>query len=77
MRKTADINRRQFIGLAGMVAAGLVLPGDVFATSEQIYKAIPKTGEKLPVIGMGTSRTFDAGRYRIARKIAAGHPDIL
>jgi len=26
-----------------------------------IKKAIPKTGEQLPVIGMGTSRTFDAG----------------
>ncbi|WP_455234685.1 aldo/keto reductase [Thiogranum longum] len=26
-----------------------------------IKKAIPSTGERLPVIGMGTSRTFDAG----------------
>lgn len=52
--------RREFIGLAGAVTAGLILPGDVFSGSAQIRKAIPKSGEMLPVIGMGTSRTFDA-----------------
>lgn len=60
MSNIANINRRQFIRLAGAVAAGLILPGDVFSTSAHIRKAIPKTGEMLPVIGMGTSRTFDA-----------------
>ena len=48
------------MGLAGVFAAGLVIPGGAFAASGQIRKAIPKTGEMLPVIGMGTSRTFDA-----------------
>ena len=60
MRKTATISRRQFMGLAGALGAGLVFPGSVFAVSGQIHKTILKTGEKLPVIGMGTSRTFDA-----------------
>ncbi len=60
MTKEAKFSRRQFIGLAGALGAGLVLPVSVFATSVQIRKAIPKTSEKLPVIGMGTSRTFDA-----------------
>ncbi len=49
------------MGLAGAVAAGLILPRDVFSSAAHIRKAIPKTGEMLPVIGMGTSRTFDAG----------------
>lgn len=60
MKNTATMSRRQFIGIAGMLTAGVVLPGGVFASSERILKEIPKTGEKLPVIGMGTSRTFDA-----------------
>ena len=61
MKKTEKCSRRQFISLAGALGIGLFLPGITFATSAPIYKTILKTGEKLPVIGMGTSRTFDAG----------------
>lgn len=65
MKKTDKISRRQFIHLAGVLGTGMFLPVDVSATSppvqKAIYKTILKTGEKLPVIGMGTSRTFDAG----------------
>ncbi|MCW8930856.1 MAG: aldo/keto reductase [Gammaproteobacteria bacterium] len=54
------INRRQFISLAMALGAGLMLPGNVTASSSaQIRKTITKSGEKLSVIGMGTSRTFD------------------
>ena len=60
MKNRANMSRRHFIGMAGMLSAGVVLPGGVFASSERILKEIPKTGEKLPAIGMGTSRTFDA-----------------
>lgn len=60
MKNTATMSRRQFISIAGMLTAGLVLPSGAFASSDRILKVIPKTGEKLPVIGMGTSRTFDA-----------------
>ncbi|MFK5947767.1 MAG: aldo/keto reductase [Methylococcales bacterium] len=68
MSKPEKINRRQFIemsmglgmGMAGAVAAGFIFPGSVNAALTSIRKAIPKTGEMLPVIGMGTSRTFDA-----------------
>ena len=46
-----------FCGLG--VAAGTV-PGWLLAKSRPaIRKSIPVSGEKLPVIGMGTSRTFD------------------
>ena len=61
MKKTENISRRQFISLATTLGTGMLLPGEVFATSTPIYKTISKTGEKLPVIGMGTSRTFDVG----------------
>ena len=60
MKNKKNINRREFMGLAGALAAGWVLPDATFAGAGQIRKAIPKTGETLPVIGMGTSRTFDA-----------------
>ncbi len=53
------ISRRQFIRISSYLAAGLVLPIETFAADQQIYKTIPKSGEQLPVIGMGTSRTFE------------------
>ncbi len=31
------------------------------ATSAQLLRAIPSTGEKIPALGLGTSRTFDVG----------------
>jgi diketogulonate reductase-like aldo/keto reductase len=61
MKKTGNVSRRQFISLAATVGIGMVLSEQVFATSAAIHKTISKTGEQLPVIGMGTSRTFDAG----------------
>ena len=60
MTSLTKLNRRQFLGLTGAIAAGLLLPRHVLALSTQIRKAIPKSGEMLPVIGMGTSRTFDS-----------------
>ncbi|MGB3210424.1 MAG: aldo/keto reductase [Desulforhopalus sp.] len=60
MKNEIHISRRRLIGLAGVLAAGWVLPAGSFAESGQIRKVIPQTGEKLPAIGMGTSRTFDA-----------------
>ena len=60
MKKTENSSRRQFICTAATLVTGLVLPAQTLATSAAIHKTILKTGEKLPVIGMGTSRTFDA-----------------
>lgn len=59
--------RRQFLK---MLSAGLVgvwgLPGRVhaqeaMAAATMVTKAIPSSGEALPVIGMGTWRTFNVG----------------
>lgn len=59
MNRDTSINRRQFIGLTSAMVAGTMLSQNSLAKSGQILKGIPKTGEKIPVIGMGTSRTFD------------------
>lgn len=60
MKNASYISRRQFIELAGVLAAGSVFSVNLFAASGQNRKTIPKTGETLPVIGMGTAFTFDA-----------------
>ncbi len=60
--KTA-LSRRQFIQGLGLLSAGIALmPKTVFGESRQpISHVIPSSGERIPVIGMGTSRTFDVG----------------
>lgn len=52
------MKRREFIGAA---AAWSALPL-VGAEHGVITKPVPSSGEQLPVIGMGTWQTFDAGR---------------
>jgi len=57
-------NRREFLckllGLAGLASMPplLMMPNAV-AAANAILRNIPKTQEKLPVIGMGSHRTFD------------------
>ncbi len=56
-----SLTRRALLKLAGRfsLAAG-VCPSRLLAdSSESIQKPIPVSGERLPVIGMGSSRTFD------------------
>lgn len=55
-----SINRRQFIQLASALGVASLWPGHASAASSPILKPIPKSGERIPVIGMGSSRTFDA-----------------
>jgi diketogulonate reductase-like aldo/keto reductase len=63
------ISRRTFVGsLAAALAAAWLNPpgllaGDKAAIGQTaLRKSIPATGETLPVIGLGTSRTFDISR---------------
>ncbi|WP_022949886.1 aldo/keto reductase [Methylohalobius crimeensis] len=53
--------RRRFIQSIAGIGAALALPRPAWlATAKQpIQKSIPASGESLPVIGMGTSRTFN------------------
>jgi diketogulonate reductase-like aldo/keto reductase len=59
------INRRQALQWAagGLAAHALGMSGsalgDTGATAPLIQRPIPSSGEQIPVIGMGTSRTFD------------------
>jgi diketogulonate reductase-like aldo/keto reductase len=65
----ADITRRTFIkGVCSLGLAMTLSPSVLTAkTLPAIRKAIPGTNELLPVIGMGTFGTFDAGDDEQAR----------
>ena len=65
-----NITRRHFLQGLGVLGAGLVLwPETLFGENRKaITRSIPSSGERLPVIGMGTSRTFDVGNDQAARQ---------
>ncbi len=54
-------SRRRFLAATGVTALGLLLRHSRLraATLPAITRAIPASGERLPVIGMGTWQTFD------------------
>ncbi len=60
-----EVTRREATRLIGVGAAGFLLPirashaQSETASSTMIARPIPSSGEKLPVIGLGTWRTFD------------------
>jgi len=62
IRKVNQMTRREAARLIGASAAGLVLPISARPASESptmLARTIPSSGEKLPVIGLGTWRAFD------------------
>lgn len=52
------LNRREFLQLASAGVIASVLP-ELHAQQTMITRAIPSTGETLPVIGLGTSTSFE------------------
>jgi len=61
---THDQDRRRFLatlGALGLAAGGLVPAPSRAAPADLIRRAVPKTGEKLPVVGMGSWITFNVG----------------
>ena len=58
------LTRRLFLQGLCMLSAGMALmPKTIFAGNRKLITGeIPSTGEQIPVIGMGTSRTFDVGK---------------
>ena len=58
------IDRRKFLGIAAGVGAGLALSPELLRalqlqqSGRLLQRAIPSTGEMLPVIGLGSSATF-------------------
>lgn len=66
IKSSITLTRREAARLIGGAAAAVSLwpisarPAST-ATSAQLLRAIPSTGEKIPALGLGTSRTFDVG----------------
>jgi diketogulonate reductase-like aldo/keto reductase len=56
---TAAISRGGFLGLAAGAAIGAATGRAVAAAGAPILRAIPKSGETLPAVGLGTSLVFD------------------
>ncbi len=58
-----SITRRAAVRLLGGAAAATFCPNPLSAAEKtaMLLRAIPSTGEKIPAVGLGTSRTFDVG----------------
>jgi aryl-alcohol dehydrogenase-like predicted oxidoreductase len=57
------LTRREYLALTAQAGAALALPNALLAqagaeSGEVITRAIPKTNERLPIIGLGSSATF-------------------
>jgi aryl-alcohol dehydrogenase-like predicted oxidoreductase len=53
------LNRRDYLKLTAQAGAALALPVTLFAQAGQVItRPIPKTGEQLPIVGLGSSATF-------------------
>jgi aryl-alcohol dehydrogenase-like predicted oxidoreductase len=55
------MNRRQWLGLTAGAGAALALNPRLLTalgTKELISRAVPSTGERLPIVGLGSSATF-------------------
>ena len=65
------MNRREYLGLSLSAGAALALnPRLLWAAGQQlITRAIPSTGERLPIVGLGSSATF--GQVARSEDVAA------
>lgn len=61
------MTRREFLR-AALGTGACVLTGEAAMAETIVKKPIPKTGELLPVIGLGTWQTFDVGAAKAARE---------
>jgi len=55
------LTRRQYLKNSALAAAACTLPSSIlkaFESGDIITRAIPKTGEQLPIVGLGSSATF-------------------
>jgi diketogulonate reductase-like aldo/keto reductase len=59
--------RRRALGMLAGVPAALAMNPAMSASDSLITRPIPSTGERLPVIGLGTWQTFDVGGDERAR----------
>src|SRR2546423_387745 len=80
IRSSGEISRRDAIRVGLGVGLAITIDRfDLFAASPQqatlIEKAIPSSGEKIPGIGMGTARYFDAGTPEL-REVIKRFPEL-
>ena len=55
------LTRRKYLKNSAMIAAACAVPAGLlraFDSGDLITRAIPRTGEKIPIVGLGTSATF-------------------
>lgn len=55
------ISRRTFLAVSTAGALGSALPSWAGGAERMRTRTIPRSGEPLPVVGLGTSQTFDVG----------------
>ena len=81
-----DVTRKEFLGLTAASGAALILGSSALAAPAPIARRkIPKSGEMLPVIGLGTARTFDvegtpeelAPRKEVLRRLFEGGGSVI
>lgn len=60
MTQRPTISRRDILRLAAASTAAALLP-PAFAAPAQLMKKIPKSGEAIPAIGLGSSQTLNVG----------------
>ena len=73
MRYHTTITRRQAVAALGAAAAATILrPLSGLAQTQTLTKAIPSTGELIPVVGLGTWITFNVGDDPELREECAG-----
>src|SRR5687767_12538731 len=73
MRHHTTITRRQAVAALGAAAAATLLrPLSGLAQTKTLTKAIPSTGELIPVVGLGTWITFNVGDDPELREECAG-----
>jgi len=64
MNDPTDLTRREFAARAAALGAASLLPSLALAQTPAatfISRAIPGSGERVPAVGLGTSRVFDVG----------------
>lgn len=62
-------NRREFIEYTGAALTAFSLPCHAAGDARLPTRPIPRTGEPLPIIGLGNSRAFQSGNLALSREI--------
>ncbi len=65
--RSRGLTRRRFLAVAGGAGLSLVWPRGAAAEAPMLTRSIPRTGEPLPAVGLGTWQTFDVGEREAER----------